>query len=75
MRVLHRVCDVRPFAAHSLAHHASSGKIETIGDVKCYVATPVGEYTQDTVVLFLPDLFGLELVNSQVGILDGSLHG
>jgi hypothetical protein len=42
------------------------GKWETIDEVECYVATPTGEYPQDAVVLFLPDAFGVQLLNSQV---------
>jgi uncharacterized membrane protein YczE len=51
------------------ANEEPPGKIEAIGGVKCYVATPTGEYARDTVVLFLPDVFGLEFVNSQVRAL------
>ncbi|EKM50544.1 uncharacterized protein PHACADRAFT_104829 [Phanerochaete carnosa HHB-10118-sp] len=32
------------------------GKLLTIGGVKCYVATPQGDYPKDKVVLFLTDL-------------------
>ncbi|KII87467.1 hypothetical protein PLICRDRAFT_43106 [Plicaturopsis crispa FD-325 SS-3] len=41
-----------------------TGKIETIGGVKTYVATPSVDYPKDTVLLFLTDVFGLELNNN-----------
>jgi hypothetical protein len=43
-----------------------TGKIEEIGGVKSYVATPAGEYPKEKAILFLPDAFGLELINNQV---------
>lgn len=46
------------------------GTWETIGGVKCYVATPQGEYPKDKVVLFLTDVFGVELVNNRL-LADG----
>jgi hypothetical protein len=42
------------------------GTIETIGGVKVYIATPKVDYPKDKVLLFLPEAFGLELVNNQV---------
>lgn len=44
----------------------STGRIERIGGVECYVATPTGNYAKDKVVLFLADAFGLALVNNKV---------
>ncbi|KAI6001229.1 dienelactone hydrolase [Pisolithus albus] len=41
------------------------GKIEFIGDVRCYVGTPSGEYNKEKAVLFFPDVFGIDLINSQ----------
>ena len=41
-----------------------SGKYEEIGGWKCYTATPEGEFAADKVVIFLPDVFGLGLVNN-----------
>ena len=41
------------------------GKWEKIGGVHSYVATPAGEYPKDKAILFLPDIFGPQLVNSQ----------
>lgn len=34
--------------------------------MKCYVATPQGDYPKDKVILFLTDVFGIELVNNRV---------
>ncbi|KAJ7435161.1 hypothetical protein B0H11DRAFT_1665042, partial [Mycena galericulata] len=42
------------------------GKIETIGGVECYVATPTVDYPKEKVILFLTDVFGFALLNSQV---------
>lgn len=42
------------------------GKFEEIGGVKSYVATPTGEYPKEKAILFLPDVFGLELINAQL---------
>ena len=39
------------------------GKIEKIGGIDCYVATPEGEYAKDKVLLYIPDIFGYPLVN------------
>ncbi len=44
------------------------GKIEKIGGVECYVATPTGEYPKDKVVLFLTDVFGIPLINNKVSL-------
>jgi hypothetical protein len=38
----------------------------TIGGVACYVATPTVDYPKDKVILFLPDVFGIELNNAKV---------
>jgi hypothetical protein len=43
-----------------------AGKIETIGGIECYVATPTVDYPKDKVVLMLTDVFGIGLVNSKV---------
>jgi hypothetical protein len=34
--------------------------------VKCYVATPVGDYDKSKAVIFLCDVFGLSLKNNLV---------
>ena len=43
------------------------GTFAKIGGVDCYVATPVGEYPKDKVLLYLPDALGMQSPNSQVG--------
>lgn len=43
-----------------------TGKIEQIGGVECYVATPTGDYPKDKVILFLTDVFGIPLPNNKV---------
>ncbi|KAK1234242.1 hypothetical protein PQX77_002549 [Marasmius sp. AFHP31] len=42
------------------------GKVEKIGGVDTYVATPSVDYPKDKVLLFLPDVFGMQLVNAQL---------
>ncbi|KAJ7086300.1 Alpha/Beta hydrolase protein [Mycena crocata] len=51
------------------------GKIETIGGIKCYVATPTVDYPKDKVVLFLTDAFGLSLPNNQLLADDFARNG
>ncbi|KAF9244119.1 dienelactone hydrolase [Melanogaster broomeanus] len=51
------------------------GKIEEIGGVKCYIATPTVEYPKNKVVLFLPDVWGIELVNARLLADDFSRNG
>jgi hypothetical protein len=46
--------------------------INTIGGVRCYVATPETEYPKDKILLFLTDVFGVDRVNSQVRIFSSS---
>ena len=43
-----------------------TGKIEKINGVDAYIATPEQDYPKDKVLLFLTDIFGMQLVNSQV---------
>jgi hypothetical protein len=43
-----------------------TGKIASINGVECYVAIPTIEYPKDKAILFLPDVFGHKLINSQV---------
>lgn len=43
-----------------------AGKIQMIGGVECYVATPTVDYPKDKAILFLTDVYGLHLPNSQV---------
>ncbi|KAI0369105.1 alpha/beta-hydrolase [Pilatotrama ljubarskyi] len=51
------------------------GKIEQIGGVECYVATPKGEYSKEKVVLFLSDGFGIPLVNNKLLVDDFARNG
>jgi dienelactone hydrolase len=46
------------------------GALVTIGGVACYVATPTVDYPKDKVILFLPDVFGIELINAKL-LADG----
>jgi len=43
-----------------------TGKLEYIADIECYIATPNVDYPKDTVLLFLPDAFGLPLNNNKL---------
>ncbi|KAJ7065401.1 dienelactone hydrolase endo-1,3,1,4-beta-D-glucanase [Mycena amicta] len=51
------------------------GKIEKIGGVECYIATPSVDYPKHKVVLFLTDVFGLPLPNSQLLADDFAANG
>lgn len=51
-------------------NHPISGKWEKIGGVDSYVATPTVNYPKDKAVLFLPDVFGAQLINAQVSVQD-----
>ena len=42
------------------------GTYSDIAGVKCYIATPSGEYDKTKVVFYFTDAFGLELVNNRV---------
>ncbi|KAG5651122.1 hypothetical protein H0H81_009774 [Sphagnurus paluster] len=44
---------------------APEGKWEEIGGVRCYVATPRVDYPKDKAVLFLTDIFGVDLPNAR----------
>lgn len=44
----------------------NSGQWEEIDGVKTYVATPTKDYPKDKAILFLPDVFGPQLINAQV---------
>ncbi|KAG7444447.1 dienelactone hydrolase endo-1,3,1,4-beta-D-glucanase [Guyanagaster necrorhizus] len=52
-----------------------TGKIEQIGRVECYIATPIGEYANNKVILFLPDAFGITLPNAQLLADDFARNG
>ncbi|KAI5982710.1 dienelactone hydrolase [Pisolithus marmoratus] len=51
------------------------GNIEFIGGVRCYVGTPSGEYNKEKAVLFLPDVFGIDLINAQLLVDDFARNG
>ncbi|KAG6330732.1 hypothetical protein ID866_8356 [Astraeus odoratus] len=51
------------------------GKFEFIGGVRCYVGTPSGEYAKDKVILYLSDIFGIDLVNAQLLVDDFARNG
>lgn len=40
--------------------------MKKIGGVDCYVATPIDRHHAHKLLLFLPDVFGPQLINSQV---------
>jgi len=50
------------------SHHfyPASGKWELIDGVNSYITTPTINYPKDKVVLFLMDVFGLQLINNQL---------
>jgi len=54
---------------------AFSGKWEKIGEVDCYVATPEKDYPKDKAILFLPDVFGPQLINAQLLADDFAANG
>jgi hypothetical protein len=59
----------RPGVVHE---GTAQGKWETIAGIKCYVATPTVDYPKDAVILYMPDIFGVQFINSQVrGKSDG----
>jgi len=43
-----------------------SGKVEKINGVDTYVALPTIDYPKDKAILFLPDVFGMQLVNAKL---------
>ncbi|KAE9401669.1 dienelactone hydrolase endo-1,3,1,4-beta-D-glucanase [Gymnopus androsaceus JB14] len=50
-----------------VTHEATpSGTWEEINGVNCYIATPSSEYPKEKVLLLLSDLFGPQLVNTQL---------
>jgi hypothetical protein len=52
-----------------------TGKIETIGGVRSYFVMPSVEHPKDKVLLFLTDVFGLDLINAQVRLRSASNGG
>ncbi|KAJ2917121.1 hypothetical protein MD484_g3311, partial [Candolleomyces efflorescens] len=54
----------------------AEGHWEELGGVKSYVTSaPEGEYDKDTVILFLPDIFGPDLINAQLLADDFAKNG
>ncbi|KAI6012506.1 dienelactone hydrolase [Pisolithus orientalis] len=51
------------------------GEIEFIGGVRRYVSTPSGEYNKEKAVLFLPSIFGIDLINAQLLVDDFARNG
>ncbi|KAG2346806.1 alpha/beta-hydrolase [Suillus weaverae] len=51
------------------------GTLETIDGVACYVATPTADYPKDKVILYLPDAFGIELINAKLLADDFAING
>ncbi|KAJ6498276.1 hypothetical protein DFH09DRAFT_1376179 [Mycena vulgaris] len=51
------------------------GSMSEIGGIKCYIATPHGDYAQNKAVLFLPNVFGLEMSNNQLLADDFARNG
>ncbi|KAJ3877212.1 dienelactone hydrolase endo-1,3,1,4-beta-D-glucanase [Lentinula edodes] len=52
------------------------GKWEKIGGIDCYVGIPSGiEYPKDKVLLFLSDVFGMQLINNQLLVDDFADNG
>ncbi|KAI5886226.1 alpha/beta-hydrolase [Schizophyllum commune H4-8] len=52
-----------------------TGRIEKINGVDAYIATPAQDYPTDKVLLFLTDIFGMQLVNSQLMADDFAANG
>ncbi|KAJ4490760.1 Alpha/Beta hydrolase protein [Lentinula aciculospora] len=44
----------------------SKGAWESIGSLNCYVGTPSKNYDQSRAILYLPDAFGMQLINNQL---------
>ncbi|PSR82572.1 hypothetical protein PHLCEN_2v6005 [Hermanssonia centrifuga] len=55
--------------------HMCIGKVEQIGGVDCYIATPSVEYPTDKVILYIPDVFGIQLVNHKLQADDFARNG
>jgi len=52
-----------------------TGEVKAIGGVQCYVATPQVDYPKDKAILFLTDVFGIDLINSKLLADDFALNG
>ncbi|KAI0031332.1 alpha/beta-hydrolase [Vararia minispora EC-137] len=53
----------------------AEGTYEEIGGIKTYVAKPKGDYPKDKAILFLTDIFGLELPNNPLLVDDYARNG
>ncbi|KAJ6510798.1 Alpha/Beta hydrolase protein [Mycena sanguinolenta] len=51
------------------------GKIETIGGIECYVATPTIPHPSERVLIYLTDIFGLALENNRLLADDFARNG
>ncbi|KAJ3985624.1 alpha/beta-hydrolase [Lentinula detonsa] len=51
------------------------GKWEKIGGIDCYVGTPSVDYPKDKALLFLPDVFGMQLINNKLLVDDFAANG
>ena len=67
-RVPLRVCKPSELHVHNARSHICfvTGEVEVINGVKTYVTTPTVDYPKDKAILYLPDVFGIELINHQV---------
>jgi len=52
-----------------------AGKVEQINGVDTYVALPEGDYPKDKAILFLTDVFGLQLINNKLLADDFAQNG
>ncbi|KAF9264325.1 dienelactone hydrolase endo-1,3,1,4-beta-D-glucanase [Marasmius fiardii PR-910] len=52
-----------------------NGKWEEIGGINCYVAVPNDNKNPDKILLFLPDAFGIQLINNQLLVSDFAANG
>ncbi|KAJ3997862.1 dienelactone hydrolase [Lentinula boryana] len=51
------------------------GKWEKIGGIDCYVGTPPVDYPKDKALLFLSDVFGMQLINNKLLVDDFAANG
>jgi len=51
------------------------GKWEKVGGVESYIATPTADYPKDKIILFLTDVFGVQLINAQLLADDFARNG
>jgi len=67
------------FCKHCIAgvrHEGTpEGKVELINGVKTYVAVPSNDFPKEKAILFLPDIFGMELSNAQLLADDFAKNG